>query len=261
MSSSMRNAVQRRNHKERSQPAARAKWGLLEKRKDYQARAHDYNRKKKTLKSLSSLAAARNPDEFYFRMTSTTQRQGKVAKNTVAKQMDQDEVKLLKTQDAGYLRMQAQQERRKIEDLEGRLAAGFGGGGDHMVFVEEKEEAESFEPSKFFDTPEELLGRRQNRVTHDMLKDGRLQEMVQMAMEGRGAVGGESTEEKRALRKEERELKKRQRMREREYRELKARMEREKDLKRVEAELDEQRAKMAKGASSVKNKWAKERKR
>jgi U3 small nucleolar RNA-associated protein 11 len=31
--SSMRNAVQRRNHKERAQPEERQKWGLLEKRK------------------------------------------------------------------------------------------------------------------------------------------------------------------------------------------------------------------------------------
>ena len=31
--SSMRNAGQRRNHKERAQPEERKKWGLLEKRK------------------------------------------------------------------------------------------------------------------------------------------------------------------------------------------------------------------------------------
>jgi hypothetical protein len=31
--SSMRNAVQRRNHKERAQPLERQKWGVLEKHK------------------------------------------------------------------------------------------------------------------------------------------------------------------------------------------------------------------------------------
>ena len=31
--SSMRNAVQRRNHKERAQPREREKWGVLEKHK------------------------------------------------------------------------------------------------------------------------------------------------------------------------------------------------------------------------------------
>lgn len=31
--SSMRNAVQRRNHKERAQPLEREKWGILEKNK------------------------------------------------------------------------------------------------------------------------------------------------------------------------------------------------------------------------------------
>jgi hypothetical protein len=35
----MRNAVQRRNHKERAQPLEREKWGLLEKRK---VRHHAY---------------------------------------------------------------------------------------------------------------------------------------------------------------------------------------------------------------------------
>ncbi|MBC9703263.1 MAG: hypothetical protein H9W83_12295 [Leuconostoc sp.] len=34
--SSMRNAVQRRNHRERGQPEERAKWGLLEKHKVWQ---------------------------------------------------------------------------------------------------------------------------------------------------------------------------------------------------------------------------------
>jgi len=66
--SSLRNAVRRREHKERSQPKARQRYGLLEKHKDYVVRAKNYNEKKKKLKSLKEKAFARNPDEFYFKM-------------------------------------------------------------------------------------------------------------------------------------------------------------------------------------------------
>ncbi len=66
--SSLRNAVKRVTHKERSQPAGRSRLGLLEKHKDYILRARDYEKKKKRLKSLKLKAALRNPDEFYFAM-------------------------------------------------------------------------------------------------------------------------------------------------------------------------------------------------
>ena|SRR6185369_5292565 len=66
--STLRNAVHRRDHKERAQPLAREKRGLLEKHKDYVLRAKDYNFKQKRLKSLKEKALFRNPDEFYFKM-------------------------------------------------------------------------------------------------------------------------------------------------------------------------------------------------
>ena len=60
--SSLRNAVKRVTHKERSQPQARAHLGLLEKKSDYKLRSKDYHRKQDRLKSMRSKAANRNPD-------------------------------------------------------------------------------------------------------------------------------------------------------------------------------------------------------
>lgn len=61
-------AITSRAHRERAQPAKRAKLGLLEKHKDYVERARNYHRKQDALKALRTRAANRNPDEFHFGM-------------------------------------------------------------------------------------------------------------------------------------------------------------------------------------------------
>lgn len=66
--SSLRNSLHRRNHKERSQLAHRARLGILEKHKDYVLRARDYHSKQDRLTRLRQKAAERNKDEFYFAM-------------------------------------------------------------------------------------------------------------------------------------------------------------------------------------------------
>ncbi|GMG01236.1 unnamed protein product [Aspergillus oryzae] len=118
--SSMRNAVQRRNHKERGQVGGREKWGLLEKHKDYSLRAKDYNQKKAKLKRLEEKARDRNPDEFAFGMMSShTQKAGKhgTAARQSAAGLSHDAIKLLKTQDAGYLRTTGERIRRQMDKL------------------------------------------------------------------------------------------------------------------------------------------------
>ncbi|KIW94285.1 uncharacterized protein Z519_05601 [Cladophialophora bantiana CBS 173.52] len=133
--SSLRNAVSRRPHKERSQPASREKWGLLEKHKDYSLRAQDYNLKKKKLSQLSQKAKERNPDEFAFGMISQgraglgkhkSKQSGEgnddddsagIKKPREGVPLSHDAVKLLKTQDIGYLRTVAAKGRKEIERL------------------------------------------------------------------------------------------------------------------------------------------------
>lgn len=62
---------QKRQHRERAQPAARQRLGILEKHKDYVKRAKDYHSKEDRIKKLREKAAGRNKDEFYFGMVNS----------------------------------------------------------------------------------------------------------------------------------------------------------------------------------------------
>lgn len=68
MVSSLRNSLHRRSHRERAQPAQRAKLGILEKKKDYVIRAKAFHLKQDQLNRLQVKAQGRNKDEFYFAM-------------------------------------------------------------------------------------------------------------------------------------------------------------------------------------------------
>lgn len=159
----MRNAVQRRNHKERAQPVEREKWGVLEKHKvldheviqlpslhtsqDYSLRAKDYNEKKKRLKILRGKAAERNPDEFHFAMMSSkTDKSGRKIADRGNKSLSTESVKLLKTQDAGYLRTMAQKTRRAREKLEQEFVLGQGDDGIHQGVALSKKRYELKDP-------------------------------------------------------------------------------------------------------------------
>lgn len=104
MTSSLRNSLHRRNHKERSQLAHRAKYGILEKHKDYVLRARDYHSKQDRIHRLKQKAANKNKDEFYFAMKNERTVGGVHVKDRGNIAMPVDMVKLLKSQDEGYIR-------------------------------------------------------------------------------------------------------------------------------------------------------------
>jgi U3 small nucleolar RNA-associated protein 11 len=120
----LRNVVHRRNHKERSQPANRSKFGLLEKHKDYIQRAKDHNVKKQRIQRLAQKASLRNPDEFNFGMIRGASNDLLKGGLHVARRrggdsepMDNDLVAILKSQDLSYVRNVIRGEERKIEEL------------------------------------------------------------------------------------------------------------------------------------------------
>ncbi|KAK1837207.1 Utp11 protein-domain-containing protein [Podospora conica] len=154
--SSLRNTVNRRTHRERAQPLERTRLGLLEKHKDYQKRAADYKKKQKTLKSLREKAAERNDDEFYFGMMSRAGPGSALTrKNTFTgavegdrgnRAMDVDVVRLLKTQDLGYLRTVRNVAGKELKGLEERWVLAVGEEKeDEKVDKEEEKKAKNLE--------------------------------------------------------------------------------------------------------------------
>ncbi|KAJ8066535.1 hypothetical protein OCU04_005591 [Sclerotinia nivalis] len=135
-----------RTYKERSQPEERKRWGLLEKHKDYSARARDFNKKKAKLKVLKQKVLEKNPDEFYFGMVNKRGpvKTGKKYTGTVNgdrgnQVLDQDAVRLFKTQDLGYVRTMRNKALKEVEELEKRTV-GIKGRGKKIVFVKDEEE-------------------------------------------------------------------------------------------------------------------------
>ena len=182
--SSLRNAVKRITHKERAQPQARAKLGLLEKKKDYKQRAQDYHRKEDRINAMRQKAAMRNPDEFYFGMHNAQVADGQHRKTEEARQREFDEqigletVRIMKDQDLSYVRMQKQRDIKKAEKLRASLhylEHGPNKKRKHTVFVDSQEDAEHFDVAEHFDIIPEFAGRAFNRPRKGTLKQTALQ--------------------------------------------------------------------------------------
>ncbi|MCJ1476375.1 hypothetical protein MMC13_005041 [Lambiella insularis] len=265
--SSMRNAVQRRNHKERAQPLERSKWGVLEKHKDYSLRAADYNAKKARLKALRQKAAERNPDEFHFAMmSSSTHNGGQRVADRGNKALSMEAVKLLKTQDAGYLRTIAQKTRRAREKLErefmlgekgqggvrflGNVAGASTKFGEKVVWVESKEAQKSYGlGNKAVET---------GGATREVVDEESDQEIEKSQAPQQKPSKSLSEAQASALKVERGLRKAHKREQEARRSKLEAFKIRERDLMAAEQELDIQRAKMSSsigGTTKAGLKW------
>eukprot|EP00158_Paraphelidium_tribonemae_P009086 Partr_v1_DN28764_c2_g1_i2_m62892 putative U3 small nucleolar RNA-associated protein len=145
--------INTRKHLERSQPAARLKYGLLEKHKDYKLRARDYAVKRERLKILKEKARFRNEDEFYHAMINSYTKQGvhMAARN---ENFDQETIQLLKSQDLKYVAYHVDINRKQIAIIKSKLKElGLSLSTDaektstenHTRFAESTEEAEEMQ--------------------------------------------------------------------------------------------------------------------
>ena len=284
-SRAFRSVIKRREHLERHQPEARARFGLLEKHKDYVARAKNFHSKEARLKALRAKAANRNPDEFYFKMLSTKTKGGVFVGESERGRMSADMLAVLQTQDRGYVATAKAAEDRRIERMqsalhvlpvavEGSSSSGGGSGGAprHTVFVDTAEEAAAFDAARFLDTDPALLGRAFNRPRRAQLAGG---ELLGSGSGGGGGAGGSGAAAAAAGggvdKEERRSLKRARRERDRAYAELDERMERSEKLGRLAQHMDLKRAllqkgkrvkvKDAEGEAPAVYKWKAERKR
>ncbi|XP_030850729.1 probable U3 small nucleolar RNA-associated protein 11 [Strongylocentrotus purpuratus] len=164
-----------KSHRERSQPSSRARFGLLEKKKDYQLRARDYHKKQDALKLLRQKAQDRNPDEFYYKMISTRMIEGVHTRLKKDEPTTEEQVKMMDTQDLRYVNHKMTVESKKIEKLKSSLHmledTEEKPKNKHTFFVDTVREANEFDPAKHLNTHPALLHRTHNRPTLSMLSD------------------------------------------------------------------------------------------
>ncbi|KAF5001954.1 hypothetical protein FGRMN_695 [Fusarium graminum] len=252
--SSMRNAVARRPHRERAQPLERRRLGLLEKHKDYTLRAQDFNKKKKQLKNLRDKASERNEDEFYFGMMSrngpgSRVQDGKRWSGTVHgdrgnKVMDVDTVRLLKTQDIGYIRTMRQVVAKEVAKLEEQvvLTRGF-----DKLDEDENEEDEGSDSEFDFATAPRPKPARKIVFMDD---EGEREETIQDQLDLEDKAEDDADKIAEQFEKKEGPAFERARSLRRLNRQLESARKKLKALTDAEGELEIQRAKMAKTATS-----------
>lgn len=244
--SSLRNAVKRIAHKERSQPQDRKHLGILEKKKDYKQRAIDYHRKEDRIKAMKQKVSMRNPDEFYFGMHNSKIQDGKHRSTEDYRMLSPELVKVMKDQDLSYVRMQKQKDMKKVEKLQSSLHLLDADDEDavsarrkHTIFVESKKDARDFDIAEHFETIPEFEGRSFNRLRKSEIEKLSREKMGFQAVDGDDVSEKQLTSEqlRRLQKDEQKRAKKLAKARSSAYREMESRRERADKMKIAEDHL------------------------
>lgn len=108
-----------RTHRERVNVLSK---GFLERKKDYQTRAREYNRRKEIFTKLRKKALDKNPDEFFFRMKSSQLIDGiHYDKRKDDDEYTPEELQLMQSQDINYVNFKRSIDLKKIPKLQSEL--------------------------------------------------------------------------------------------------------------------------------------------
>lgn len=164
--------VQKKQHRERSQIASRARYGLLEKKKDYKLRADDYHQKEAQLKILKEKAKYANEDEYFHAMVNKkTNKDGILLDDSeLGETLNHEQIRLLKSQDLNYVNVVTSRESKKVEKSLNNVGV-FKANGSHTVFVDDENQFKNFKAENHFNTTKELINKRENRLKVDQLLD------------------------------------------------------------------------------------------
>lgn len=231
--SAFKNAVRRREHYERHQPAARQRFGMLEKHKDYAKRAKNFHDKEKRISELRKKAANRNPDEFYFKMLTSDTKNGVHKDESTRPKLTAEMLGVLKTQDKTYVQTMLNAEQSKIEKLRATLhdPRAATAANNHIKFNEGEEDNGAYDAELEWDPLEDVepgaSGSRKRKRPAD---------------EADGSASDGS-----ALGPERKARKKLEKLRRKSYAELEARQERAQKLHVLSQHMDVSRALLGKG--------------
>eukprot|EP01112_Ceratiomyxa_fruticulosa_P022519 TRINITY_DN8273_c0_g1_i1.p1 TRINITY_DN8273_c0_g1~~TRINITY_DN8273_c0_g1_i1.p1 ORF type:complete len:252 (+),score=47.32 TRINITY_DN8273_c0_g1_i1:150-905(+) len=169
----LRKVFKRKVHRERPQPADRKHLGFMQRKSDYKIRAKNRNERKQKIKALKQQAAFRNPDEFYHKMIRSNVTDSGKSVYQEDEHLSESQLDLLRTQNLNYISLVRNQESKQIEKLQSSLhflSDNAPPQNKHTVFLSDDEEAEDFDPVKYFDTVPELITRTYNRPRIETLK-------------------------------------------------------------------------------------------